>query len=54
MKEKIVLIQYGTSYKVVSLENRIEPGVGKVLSYKEVEDLLLEVKTKKVLTVKIT
>ena len=53
MKERIILKQHGTAYKVQSLENRIEPAIGEVLSFKQAEALLIEAKTKKLLTVKV-
>jgi hypothetical protein len=54
MKEKIVFKQIRDSYQVVSLENRIYPGIGKVIDAKELESYLMEAKIQKNLTVKIT
>lgn len=55
IKEKIALKQLrDNSYKVVSLENRIEPAIGSILKTAAINDLLMEAKVKKVLTVKIS
>ena len=39
LKEKVVLKTRNTSFVVSTLENRIEPAVGKVLSAADVETL---------------
>ena len=54
MKEKITLKFKGSRYVVQSLENRMAPPVGTALTPESVESLLLEAKTGKVLTVKIS
>jgi hypothetical protein len=53
LKEKIVLKTRNSSYVVSTLENRIEPAVGKVLSADDVSKLLLEAKVSGALTVKV-
>lgn len=52
MKEKVTLRHRGNVYIVQSLENRIDPRVGVVLTESQVEDLLIEAKRGN-LTVKI-
>jgi len=54
MKEKITLKQHSAAYRVIYLENRIEPAVGSVLTSNHVEDLLTEARIHKNLTIKIT
>ena len=55
MKEKITLKLRGTGvYEVIGLENRLEPTVGDYIVARNVEDLILEAKINKNLTVKIT
>jgi hypothetical protein len=53
VKEKIILKHRGTHYVVQSLENRVSPRIGMALSEDQVENLLLEAKIHKTLTVKI-
>ena len=53
LKEKIVLKIRNSSFVVSTLENRIEPAVGKVLSADDVSNLLLEAKVHGALTVKV-
>ena len=55
VKEKIVLKLRGTGvYEVIGLENRLEPTVGDYIVARNVEDLILEAKINKNLTIKIT
>jgi hypothetical protein len=54
MKEKITLKQYGVTYRVVSLENRVDPRIGDMIDSQRLDDLLMEAHIKKNLTIKIT
>ena len=54
MKEKIVLKSRNNAYVVQSLENRVSPQIGSVLTLTQVEDLLIEAKRNQKLTIKIS
>lgn len=47
LKEKVVLESRNKAYIVRSLSNRTTPKIGAVLNEKDVDDLLIEAKTKR-------
>lgn len=53
LKEKIILKAKNSAFIVQSLENRITPQTGSVITAEAVEKLLLEAKVSGCLTVKI-